>query len=98
MLIRRKSSISGLYHTMDIPTTPELIAEWEYTGKPIQEIMPNLTADQREFLISGITPEEWEELFTEEVTWTKQDEEEYRVYDQLARIEEDKDRDVDIPF
>ena len=29
--------------------------------RPIQEIFPELTADQREFLLTGITPEEWEQ-------------------------------------
>lgn len=29
----------------------------------IQDALPELNPDQREFLISGTTPEEWEELF-----------------------------------
>jgi len=28
-------------------------------GELIQNAMPNLTADEREFLMTGITPEEW---------------------------------------
>ena len=39
----------------------ELMA-WQ-GGKPAQEAFPDLTADQREFLISGLTPEEFETLF-----------------------------------
>lgn len=32
----------------------------------IQDIMPYLSADEREFIISGIKPDEWDELFEEE--------------------------------
>jgi len=28
-------------------------------GELIQNAMPNLSADEREFLMTGITPEEW---------------------------------------
>lgn len=31
----------------------------------IQDIMPYLSADEREFIISGIAPKEWDELFGE---------------------------------
>jgi hypothetical protein len=29
----------------------------------IQDIVPNLSKEEREFLITGITPKEWNELF-----------------------------------
>lgn len=29
----------------------------------IQNIVPNLSKEEREFLITGITPKEWNELF-----------------------------------
>ena len=32
----------------------------------IQTLLPRATPDQREFLISGITPAEWDELFEDE--------------------------------
>ena len=31
----------------------------------IQDIVPNLSKEEREFLITGITPKEWNELFNE---------------------------------
>lgn len=43
---------------MDIDVTHEQIAHWEQ-GVPIQQAMPNLSADEREFMMTGITPEEW---------------------------------------
>jgi hypothetical protein len=32
----------------------------------IQEAMPNLSADDREFIMTGITPEEWNSAFPDE--------------------------------
>lgn len=39
---------------------------WQMQGKLIQNAFPELSAGEREFLITGITPEEWNELFSEE--------------------------------
>lgn len=39
---------------------------WEYKNEPIQDAFPSLTAAEREFLISGSTEEEWNEMFGEE--------------------------------
>jgi hypothetical protein len=36
----------------------EQISRWR-TGELIQDAMPNLSADDREFIKTGITPEEW---------------------------------------
>lgn len=36
------------------------------SGMLIQNAMPNLTLEQREFLISGLTPEEFKELYKDE--------------------------------
>lgn len=35
-------------------------------GAMIQDVLPELTPDERELLLTGITPEEWEELFGKE--------------------------------
>lgn len=62
MLITRKSQVSGKENTMDINVTKEQIDNWQ-NGMLIQLAMPNISADEREFLITGITPQEWEKLF-----------------------------------
>ena len=36
---------------------------WRYRGALIQDAFPDLDADQREFLMTGITPAEWAEMF-----------------------------------
>lgn len=65
MLITRTSQYSGQTHSMDIPVTEQQYLSWE-NGTAIQNAMPDLPADQREFIMTGITPEEWIELFGSE--------------------------------
>jgi hypothetical protein len=64
MTVTKTSSFSGNVNTLDIDVTEEQIASWQ-GGELIQNAMPNLTADEREFIKTGITAEEWEELFGE---------------------------------
>ena len=63
MIITRTSMLSGELTSQDIPVTVEQIKEWE-NGELIQYAMPNLTPDQREFLMTGITADEWEKQWT----------------------------------
>ena len=62
MLITKISPISGKQHTMDIPVTRQQIDAWE-RGELIHKAMPEVPAELREFILSGITPEEWNDLF-----------------------------------
>ena len=62
MQITRTSPFSGAINTREIPVTAEQLHAWE-SGVLIQNAMPNVSADDREFLMTGITPEEWEETF-----------------------------------
>lgn len=66
MYITKKSQLSGQEHTMDLNVTPEQMARFEKrreTGEYVQTIFPHLSAPEREFILSGITPEEWDEVF-----------------------------------
>jgi len=63
MLIKRKSMISGTVSEMDIDVTPTQIDAWYWQGELIQNAMPNISAQEREFIRSGITPTEWDEIF-----------------------------------
>ena len=49
--------------SMGVPE--EKITEWA-NGKLIQDGMWELTPDEREYILTGILPGEWEELFGEE--------------------------------
>lgn len=65
MLLRRKSMVSGIIHERDIQLNPMDFAKYE-AGMLIQRAMPYLSEDDREFIISGITPEEWDSLYPPE--------------------------------
>ena len=62
MEITRKSTATGIRHTLDLPITDAQIAKY-HNGALVQDAFPHLTADQREFIISGTTAEEWDNLF-----------------------------------
>lgn len=67
MKVTRVSLVSGLTSSMDLPVTQEQLDEVNSpSGRLIQQIFPELTADQREFILTGITPEEWDDLYGEE--------------------------------
>jgi hypothetical protein len=63
MRILRKSVISGVVRTRDIPVNPDDFISWEAGAGSIQDLMPYLSDDDREFILSGITPEEWDSMF-----------------------------------
>lgn len=52
---------------MDLPITQHQLDRWQ-AGELIQHVMPELTAEQREFLISGLPPTQQDRLFTGENT------------------------------
>ena len=62
MEITRTSQYSGVTRTLDLPITKEQIAA-HYKGETIQTVMPHLTSEEREFFMTGITAEEWTEMF-----------------------------------
>lgn len=64
MLITRTSIFSGKTNTLEINVTREQLNNWQ-NGMKIQDAMPNLTNDEREFIKTGITAEEWKEMFGE---------------------------------
>jgi 7,8-dihydro-6-hydroxymethylpterin-pyrophosphokinase len=51
---------------MDIDITPEQLKSIEEWNELIQNTVPHLSASEREFLMSGITDEEWDEEFSDE--------------------------------
>jgi hypothetical protein len=65
MLITRCSLLTGRIHEREIDVTEEQLAAWK-GGRMIQDVMPLLSAEDREYLISGATPQEWAEHFGSE--------------------------------
>lgn len=62
MRITRRSSWSGITRTRDLPITSEQYGAWQ-NGMLIQRAMPQLSAEDREWVITGVTEAEWQEMF-----------------------------------
>lgn len=62
MKITRESMLTGNVSTMDINVTFEQLDAWD-NGMLIQDVMPELTPFEREFIKTGITQEEWDATF-----------------------------------
>ncbi len=70
MQITMTSQLSGEVNTMDIAVDEMKYMAWKagmLKGDPlIQDAFPELTADEREFILTGITSQEWDDMFSEE--------------------------------
>jgi hypothetical protein len=62
MIIKRVSQMTGILHEKDINVTDEQLKAW-HDGELIQRAMPNLSVFDREFILSGITEEEWDAAY-----------------------------------
>ena len=62
MKIQRISPITYKLHEMDLPITDDQLSRW-HSGTLIQDAFPQLSVDDREFLKTGITADEWVRLF-----------------------------------
>ena len=61
MEIIKTSMFSGVEHQMDLPITAVQLRRWEEGGL-IQDVFPDLTRAQREFIMSGIIESEWQDF------------------------------------
>ena len=61
MLITKTSMLSGETRSLDLDITQDQIDLWE-GGMVIQNAMPDLSVDEREFIMTGVTAEEWESM------------------------------------
>ena len=66
MKITKTSPFTGKVATLDLPITQERIDAWQNDNTMVQEAFPELNADQREFLMTGITAEEWDHFIKED--------------------------------
>ena len=65
--VTRQSVITRKMNTMELPISQEHLDIYDTVGDIlVQDAFPNLDKEQREFLISGITPDEWNNTFGEE--------------------------------
>ena len=66
MKLTNKSILTGKMNTMDLPIFTQdyerMFKDWQENGKLIQEVFHMLTPEQREFIMTGVTPQEWDRL------------------------------------
>ena len=66
MQVKRTSSLSGKEYTMELDVTQEQLDRFDKrreNGEYVQTIFPHLTSEEREFIMTGISPTEWNEIF-----------------------------------
>ncbi len=62
--IIRTSPLTGKTNTMVMNISAEQVAEWNNPNRErlIQDIFPNLTEGEREFIMTGYTDEDWKTM------------------------------------
>lgn len=65
MQLTRISPMSGKVNVMELPITEADLLAYEAGDLCIQDAFPQLSASQREFILTGITDDEWDKLFEE---------------------------------
>jgi hypothetical protein len=63
MLITRTSTITGQEHTLELDINPDQLVRINTGIELIQNIVPHLSPSDREFIMTGITDEEWDNMF-----------------------------------
>ena len=66
MQVTKVSSISGKTNSMELDITQAQLDLYAQGQELIQNVFPNLLPEEREFIKTGITPQEWNEMFGEE--------------------------------
>ena len=62
-MVHKVSMLTGKESSMVLPLRQGQIEHWLESCMLVQDAFPQLSGDAREFLISGITPEEWKAAF-----------------------------------
>ena len=65
MQVTRVSALSGKKRTRELDVTVKQVMMYN-DGALIQDAFPNLSDDDREFYMTGITKEEWDKAFGDE--------------------------------
>jgi len=63
--VTRRSPYTNQLNTRVLDCDIAQIRAWE-AGELIQNALPQLTPDEREFLLSGLTPEDWQDMIGKE--------------------------------
>ena len=63
MKITKRDPFSGKMNTLDLPVTEEQMKNYTERGMKAQFAFPHLSADDREFIMTGIMADSWAEAF-----------------------------------
>ena len=66
MKIQRTSPLTGRVNEMDIAVTQDQLDRYSRGEGLIQDIMPDLSAEEREFIMTGYTQKDWDTMFPPE--------------------------------
>ena len=66
MLISRISPVTRNLNTRELDVTEEQLKLYESGTVLIQRVFPNLSNSDREFIMTGITDEDWDYIFADE--------------------------------
>jgi len=64
--VTRRDPFTNKTNTVEIPVTTAQLDQWRSGGRLIQDVMRNLTDDEREFLMTGLMPESWKSIFPDD--------------------------------
>jgi len=65
MVITKRSMFTGNIRSKEMSVTEEQLKAWQ-DGALIQDVMPHLSDVDREFIMTGVTEQEWEQSFPPE--------------------------------
>jgi len=61
--VLRRSPLTKETNVMWLPVTRQQLADYSDRKGKVQDIFPDLTPEQREFIKTGYTPEDWVAMF-----------------------------------
>ena len=64
MKLTKKSEFTGDENTLELDITEEQLNSYYNSGMNVQDAFPHLNADEREFIMTGCTPDEWNNMFS----------------------------------
>lgn len=68
MIVTRKSVLTGVTRTLEIPTLKaDDLAAYEKGYASITDAMPYLNTTERDFVLCGITHKEWKDAFNSQL-------------------------------
>jgi hypothetical protein len=67
MIINRKSAATGIRRRREIKCDPKDYEMWEKGYLNIQDAMGYLKQEDRDFILSGITSDEWNNMWKNEI-------------------------------